>query len=171
MRRASPSCLFPELLAGALSLGACLVACKPEPRQEPAPPQVIQIAPGISATVVATVDPDEPGAAFLCSTCYQTFPLRTVHVVPTYNASLARYVGSNRCDKDWRPSVAETRARLSSRPSVDELATFFEVFVSRGHPAEELRVYTQGKPGPAAALAVLDALEKGEIKLTVDGRP
>ena len=131
---------------------------------------VIELAPGLSATVADSVDLNAPGAMFLCSSCYKTFPLKSVHVVPTYNGDLGKYVGSNRCDADWKPSLEETRVRFAAHPTDAELASLLEVFRIRGFTDQDLGAFTQGRSNAQAGAAVVDATENGTLKLTLDGR-
>jgi hypothetical protein len=125
-------------------------------------PKMLQVAPGISIEVVETIAPD---SEFLCSKCYKTYPVANVHVVPTYNDSLRRYVGSYRCNDDWKTAITETRLRFLSHKSDDEALDILEVFVNRGVSSSELRRFAAGKGSDQAVLSALDALTNGELTL------
>jgi len=119
----------------ALGVGAFLVFRGRSAHSTRSMPQTLQIAPGISATVVDTVD---PSASFLCSKCYKTYPVSELHVVPTFDETTGRYVGGYRCKNDWRNTIAETRQQSAAYKPPDESAavvavgSFLEVFRNRG---------------------------------------
>ena len=105
-------------------------------------------------------------AKFMCSADFKVYPRLEIHVVPTYQPTLERYVGSYRCNEHWKAAIAETRARFARTPTVDEGSRILQVFVERGVTAEQMRPLTAGKPIEQAVPAVLDALEAGTLALT-----
>lgn len=124
--------------------------------------QRLEIAPGVHAEII---DPAEhPDAMALCSRCMQQFSLSQIHVVPTHIEGHG-YVGSYRCDKDYKPSLDETRAYFQAHKSDDEAAALFDILLNRNVTKEQLRQYTSGKRSDAAVKDVLDAIEKGAIVL------
>lgn len=123
-------------------------------------PKVVEVAPGLSVEVTSSMPPN---AQLLCSKCLHPFPPSKIHTVPTYDDHLGRYVGSYRCDDHWKAALSETRARITADASVDEVGGMLEVLVSRGVPKERLRTFTEEKSLDDAALAVLDALERGRL--------
>lgn len=104
-------------------------------------------------------------ARFMCSADYQVYPRSELHVVPTFNADLGRYVGSYRCNADYRQAIAETRARFHAHPTADEGGAILEVFLARGVQEDDLRAIVGGKPLLDAIDAALDALETGKLTL------
>lgn len=105
-------------------------------------------------------------AQFMCSADYDVHPVSELHVVPTYNEDLGRYVGSYRCNKDYKAALAETRARFRANPTEDEGGGILQVFVERGVTNDQLRAVVGGKTLPDAIEAALAALERGTLKLT-----
>lgn len=104
-------------------------------------------------------------AEFMCSADYEVHPQSELHVIPTFNADLGRYVGSYRCNKDYKQALAETRARFRANPTEDEGGGILQVFVERGVSQDRLRAIVGGKSLPDAIMAALDALESGELSL------
>jgi hypothetical protein len=104
-------------------------------------------------------------AEFMCSADYKVHPRAELHVVPSYNADLGRYVGSYRCDADWKQAIAETRLRFAQHPTDDEGAAILQVFLERGVGEDQLRVHVAGKSMREAIAAVLAALESGALVL------
>lgn len=104
-------------------------------------------------------------AELMCSADYRVYPRAEIHVVPTYNQDLQRYVGSYRCNADWKAALSETRARFAAHPTDDEGAMILQVFLERGVTQDQLRARVAGKPMEKAIPAVLDSLERGELVL------
>jgi hypothetical protein len=113
---------------------------------------------------VLTEIPDD--MQFMCSADYETHPVSQLHVIPTYNEHLDRYVGSYRCDRHWAAALSETRARLRADVGTDELAMLLEVILARGVTVEQLRELVAEKSPHDAGDAVLDALATGQLRLT-----
>lgn len=110
------------------------------------------------------------GGEFMCSADLKTHPVSELHVVPTYNASLGKFVGGYRCDADWKAAIAEARAHLhglSRDALLDQLPDFLQVFLNRGVTEEQLRGFVAGKAPLQAADAALDALAAEQLKLTL----
>lgn len=152
----------------AIALIACAYACtKSDP---PAPPVVDHALPDHIDTkigpikVVETLPPD---AEVMCSADLKIYPRSEIHVVPTYEPTLQRYVGGYRCNEHWKAAIAETRARFARNPTDDEGAAILQVFVERGVTTEQLLPLTSGKSIKEAIPAVLDALEAGKLTLAM----
>jgi hypothetical protein len=105
-------------------------------------------------------------AEFLCSADYQVHPQSELHVVPTYNADIDRYVGSYRCNADWKAALAETRARFAATPTDEEGGAILQVFLDHGVEKDQLRAVVAGKDIRGAITAALDALEAGKLTLS-----
>jgi hypothetical protein len=151
--------------ARALWLLALIAACD---RASPKDPPVLaskyqQVMDKYGIQVASGAMPAD--AEFMCSADYKVHPHSELHVVPTYNADLPRYVGSFRCNADWKQAIAETRARFAHDPTDDEGAAILQVFIERGVTDDQLRARVAGKPMRDAIPAVLDALEAGELVL------
>jgi hypothetical protein len=108
--------------------------------------------------------PDD--AEFMCSADYKAHPHSELHVVPTYNVDLGRYVGSYRCNVHWKAALAETRARFAAHPTDDEGAAILQVFLERGVTEDQMRGLVAGEDIRSAIAAVLDALEAGKLTLS-----
>lgn len=114
---------------------------------------------------IEVADPIPEGAEFMCSADLEVVPRAELHVVPTFQESLKRYVGSYRCNKHWKEAIAETRARFAKNATENEGAGILQVFLERGVTREQARVFTAGKPIDEAVTAMLDALEAGKLVL------
>lgn len=132
-----------------------------DPTAARARPSVAAIAPGLSATVVDEVPTN---ALMMCSTCYETHPLREMHVVPTWLEENQRYVGSYRCAKDWKSSLRATRERLERERGDDEARAMLEPVLARVDRAA-LEPLLANESSHDGALTVLAAIERGELVL------
>lgn len=105
-------------------------------------------------------------ATALCSGCYRPVLASQVHVIPCYNDDPGDYVTSFRCAECWKPSLAETRARVEhgSDRDVVQLCEFL------GRHAIFVHEHRRGDP-PATvrpiALMMLDMIAAGSVKLQI----
>jgi len=84
-----------------------------------------------------TVDPEPKiltageaaGSEYLCSKCLKLFPQAHIHVIPSFDDSMANYITTFRCDDDWLSSLDETRAHfLASVEHPQDRARFVAFF-------------------------------------------
>jgi hypothetical protein len=136
---------------------AMLAACSSKSSE----PKVIETKAG----PIEVVDKIPEGAEFMCSADLAVHPMTELHVIPMYNSSLDRYVGSYRCNADWKAAIEEVRTRLHANPTQDEAAMFLQVFLERGAEGT-LRPLVEGKKPMEAAEIALDAIGSGKIVLT-----
>jgi hypothetical protein len=104
-------------------------------------------------------------AEFMCSADFEVHPASELHVIPTFNHDLGRYVGSFRCTAHYKQAIAETRAGFRADPTEDHGAAILTVFVERGVSNDRLRAIVGGRNLSDAIDAALDALEAGTLKL------
>jgi hypothetical protein len=107
------------------------------------------------------------GARFICSGCVGFFPMKQVHVIPTFNDSISSYVTSFRCDGCWKPSLAETLEHFTGHLQTPaNRAAFFDFFKRHG-----VFVQPQEIEDPAAAKVIgvnlLHQVETGAIVLNL----
>lgn len=142
---------------------AFVLACNSSEKPKVPPmPDEIQTPVG----PIKVIDQVPSDAEFMCSADYKTHPMTELHVIPMFNPSLGRYVGSYRCNADWKAAIAEVRARLHANLTEAEVAMFLQVFIERGVTKERLRTFVADKSLGDAADAALDALASGQIKLS-----
>ena len=113
----------------------------------------------------ATEDDEE--RQVLCSACLQVFPESAIHVIPWFNDSAGGYVTTYRCEGCWLPSLAETRARLSTTQDDAEIASAAEFFERYGYFIHE---YRRGDPMEIVGhilLHMLGMMERGDIRLSI----
>jgi hypothetical protein len=132
----------------------------------------LRVVEGPNGTVIETkagpigvVDHMPDNAQLMCSADYQVYPRAEIHVVPTFNADLQRYVGGYRCNTHWKAAIREARARFASQPTEDEGGGILQVFLDHGINEDQLRAVVGGKALRDAIPAALDALESGQLIL------
>jgi hypothetical protein len=139
---------------------------RPRPKEVTTPDGRRALEVGDLVIPVATEEEmADPDAQFLCSRCYKVHPVRDLHVVPTFNESLGRWVGSNRCPACWKPSVQEARAYFAAHESEELAWGLFQTVLERGVSDDILRSHVAGRTAHDAVLVTLDAIERGEIHL------
>lgn len=152
------------MLARALLVVALLAACDRSTPEKPKMREDIQKTMDKYGIEVAS-GAMPADAEFMCSADLGVHPHSELHVVPTYNQDLQRYVGSYRCNADWKAALTETRERFAAHPTDDEGAMILQVFLERGVTQDQLRARVAGKAMEKAIPAVLDSLERGELVL------
>src|SRR5580692_8083141 len=112
--------------------------------------------------------PEDPNERqVVCSACFQVVAEPLVHVIPTYNTDVGRFVTTFRCEQCWLPSLEETRARLEATADEAEIASVAVFFENHGVLVHE---FHRGDPAPVVRkilVQMMDMLRSGTIRLSI----
>ena len=112
--------------------------------------------------------PEDPNERqVVCSACFQVVAEPLVHVIPTYNTDVGRFVTTFRCEQCWLASLEETRARLDAIADEAEIASVAVFFENHGVFVHEFR---RGDPAPVVRrilAQMMDMLRSGTIRLSI----
>jgi hypothetical protein len=152
------------LASGVAGCSSCKDDKADKPRSDPkgdASPAASASAPASgSAGPLFPRPPDN--MMVLCPKCMKPYPPSEIHVAPVYNEGLKKYVPSHRCDGHYKEEMAATRKRLEVAGE-KEVEAFLAM--ARYHGNEDaVKKIAGDKKGREAALAVLTAMEKGELE-------
>jgi hypothetical protein len=157
---------FSVALSLALGAGGCS-SCKDEPRAEPKAGASAVAASGASASAKSagpTMMPKPPDDMLvLCSKCGKPYKQSEIRIAPVWSDGIRKFVPSHRCEGHFKDEVDASRKKLQTAND-KELESFLSAAKHRGNE-EKVKNITEGKKPREGALAVLDAIEKGELQL------
>jgi hypothetical protein len=112
--------------------------------------------------------PEDPNERqVVCSACFQVVAEPLVHVIPTYNTDVGRFVTTFRCEQCLLPSLEETKTRLEATADEAEIASVAVFFENHGVFVHEFR---RGEPMPLVRkilVQMIDMLRSGTIRLSI----
>lgn len=159
-------------LVACVALSSGCSSCKDEK-----PASDAKKADGGSATSIASASAKASGSStpsplfpkppdnmmVLCPKCGKPYKQSEVHVAPVYNDGLKKFVPSHRCEGHFKDEVEASRRKLQTAND-KELESFMAMAKHHGNEGRVMKI-AGDKRLREAALAVLDAIEKGELEL------